>query len=1692
MTTLEDRLKTVEKLLKDKETPVRTIVVRKDPKFPIFRADNKEISAEDWMNDVQEICLENEMSDQEKVTFLREHMHNAVFSEVRCRLRGDDYKNPDKILDIFERIYCSVISIDELNVSLYTRTQGKDETIQEYCRSILDLNQRIFRRDETQALNDGSLKAVFINGIYSDILKQHLKTTKCSGVTISIDDLRERAIEFERDQRKKEKNSSDGQKFKTVESKLLISKESCQDKILKKLEKIEEEISQLKLNQRTDLTTTAHLKSNIIPSTGGQRLQMKPANMTAYTTGRRCFTCNRSNHLAKDCWYNPRPRFSENYGQRNVRPHYGGRGQGVQWPSWRPSMPPPSQFQQNYPPIFESSLNPQTVAWNYGSPISYAPPEQASRIPYNHETCDAVVGYNNGTKPKVTQANCSFKSAKCDMSDNLLNKLVGEIKVSEVVINNVTIKGQLDSGSQVTIMNESAYHSICSVVPIIEIDGLLDIKSSTEHTLPYLGYIDIAMEIFGKRLPSVGVIITKDPKTTHAKENQIRCPILIGTNILDEFPEIYNTQQRQAALNELNGSKVKLCSKQTVILEPDQVLCIPVKINNFKLSCNGKFCIESGVQLNRSKQHLLPIIIPTLCNVKDGTMTVPIYNPNNFNLKLRPGQLVANAFVADVIPPENFSHLEEVEIEESASLEEKTQLGSLLKEFHTVFARNKVDFGFTNLLEHEINLISDKPIKQPYRRIPPSIFAEVRDHIQDLLTAEVIRPSSSPYASPIVVIRKKSGEIRVCCDYRRINAITQPDSFPLPRINEVVDVLKGCKYFTLIDMASGYTQVGVAEKDKHITAFCVPYGLFEYNRMPFGLSNSVATYSRLMTKIFSGDLFFGLLIYLDDLLIYSRTFTEHIQKLRLVLEKLQRFGLKLKPSKCQFLKKTIVYLGHKLSENGVEVDPSKFEAIENWKVPTTVKEVKSFLGFIGFYRRFIKDFSKIAAPLHELTKGELSKRKIDWNAKCQIAFDLLKTNILSKVVLSYVDFSEPFYLEVDACKDGLGAILSQNQDGVRRPIAFASRKLRKGEVPLTEFSSKRLEFLALKWAITEKFKEYFFFQKVYVITDSDPLSYLKTSKTLNSHDVRWAAQLDQFQYEIKYRSAKYNQAADAMSRIVYSSDEDLEEAISREPLSYSNQVKTDTNGDMQVLTFEQLKYYQHLDSNIQEFFYYLDSELSKDDWRTLNSTVKNMLKNREHFHFKKGLLYRKILITPLGEIFQYVVPSNLIKRILLLVHDHFGHQGTSRTFQIAQERYYWVGMKLDIEKHVRNCDRCTRAKSPPRQFITPMKSLEAARPLECIAIDYTLLEKSINGFENVLVITDVYSKFTQAVATPDQTALTTAKVLIREWFSKYGVPLKIHSDQGRSFENDLISQLCKLYNIKKTRTCPYTPRGNAQCERFNRTLHGLLRVLEQKQKRRWTAYLNEVTFIYNCTRHRTTGYSPFYLMFGRTPRTPLENKMQLEEKMPETTIKEFIAEHCQHLEQAYALADKKTRKEKLIRKSYYDRRARELRLTEGCLVYVKDYPKGRHKIQDRYKNIIYKVVRCYEDKNFYGITPADGSSNNIKVINRTELIECPIQMSDNEQVDLKYTSRESENTTSDESSSDEDCEYRLTERILIQPSHSDVESCQSSESDLESDQSSNSDDPSEPERRPLRRSSRINKGLHSNIHNVPRSVIKSD
>ena len=462
---------------------------------------------------------------------------------------------------------------------------------------------------------------------------------------------------------------------------------------------------------------------------------------------------------------------------------------------------------------------------------------------------------------------------------------------------------------------------------------------------------------------------------------------------------------------------------------------------------------------------------------------------------------------------------------------------SLLKEYHDIFLLEKRDMGHTNATKHKIVLKGPvtPPFKERFHRIPPPQLDKVREHLKLMLDAGVIRPSNSPWCNAVVLVRKKDGSLHFCIDFRKLNSLTVKDSHPLPRICETLESLAGAAHYSTFDMNSGFWQVPMDEESKQYTAFTLgSMGLYECESMPFGLCNALPTFQRLMQNCL-GEL--NLTYCLSIWMIFSEMPEEHLQRICVVFDHLREHGLKLKPSKCDVFKSEINYLAHHVSRKGVLPSKKNLESIAQCPPPDTYTKVKSFVGLVGHYRRFIKGFAKIAASLYDLTSGDNKNKKskhVDLSPEAREAFDRLKAACLQAPILAFLDFNKPFLLETDASGKGLGAVLSQKQaDGRYHPIAYASRVMNETE---QRYHSNKQEFLALKWVVTEQFHEYLSpygknRNEFVVRTDNNPLTYIFSSANLDAAGQRWIACLASYNFSLEYQKGKDNTVADFLSQM---------------------------------------------------------------------------------------------------------------------------------------------------------------------------------------------------------------------------------------------------------------------------------------------------------------------------------------------------------------------------------------------------------------------------------------------------------------------------------------------------------------------------------------------------------------------------------
>ena len=603
--------------------------------------------------------------------------------------------------------------------------------------------------------------------------------------------------------------------------------------------------------------------------------------------------------------------------------------------------------------------------------------------------------------------------------------------------------------------------------------------------------------------------------------------------------------------------------------------------------------------------------------------------------------------------------------EADLSAEQEQQFFLLLLSYADVFATTKTDFGRTTRLKHAIHTGDNPPVKQRARRLPPHQKEEVHRLLQDMLAKDVIQTSSSPWASPIVLAKKKDGTSRFCIDYRKLNSITRKDAYPLPRMDDTLDLMSGSKWFSTLDMISGYWQVELEPQDREKTAFCTTEGLFQFNVMPFGLCNAPATFQRLMDLVLSGLLGPTCLVYIDDIVIFGRDFLDHLKGLQSVLQRIREAGMKVKPSKCTLLRKQVTFLGHVVSEKGIATDPQKTAKVANWPVPTSTREVQQFLGLANYYRRFIKGFAQIAKPLHKLTEHAIVFK---WSNDCQEAFEELRRRLITAPVLAYPNYSKPFILDTDASNIGIGAVLSQlGEDGLEHVIGYTSRLLTK---PERRYCVTRKELLAVV-VFTQQFRPYLLGEKFLLRTDHHSLKWLQNFKEPEGQLARWLEKLQQFQFEIVHRPGIKHGNADALSRIPCRQcgrEDHHKERASILSVEHTSQPLAGSDRNKMMLA-------QQDDPSIRPV---LDAKSnsqkpSPDLIKGLSLTSRRLFLLWDQLCLDHGLLCRNYENgNGIQSHLQIVVPKKLQPEVLQEIHGGVlgGHLGEDKTMSKLKQRFY--------------------------------------------------------------------------------------------------------------------------------------------------------------------------------------------------------------------------------------------------------------------------------------------------------------------------------------------------------------------------------------------------------------------------------------
>ncbi len=812
--------------------------------------------------------------------------------------------------------------------------------------------------------------------------------------------------------------------------------------------------------------------------------------------------------------------------------------------------------------------------------------------------------------------------------------------------------------------------------------------------------------------------------------------------------------------------------------------------------------------------------------------------------------------------------------------EESKQLHSLLLEFADIFSEGPHDLGRTDLVKHQINTGGATPIRQPPRRLPFAKREEAVKSVNEMYEQGIIEPAAGPWCSPVVLVKKKDGGMRFCIDYRKLNDVTHKDSYPLPRIDDSVEALAGARWFSALDLKSGYWQVEMDETDKEKTAFSIGSGLWQFTVMPFGLSNAPATFERLMEQVLAGLPLTTALVYLDDVLVAGRSFSEHLTHLHAVLQRFREASLKLNPKKCFLFQLQVKYLGHVVSQQGISTDPDKVQAIKTWATPTSAKEVRSFVGLCSYYRRFIATFSDRSQPLVRCAE----ESPFTWTPEADAAFQDLKRALTEAPVLGYPTMDDQFVVDTDASLTGVGAVLSQLQDGHEKVISYYSSSLSKAE---RNYCTTRRELLAIIKAV-RRFHPYLYGRSFLLRTDHAALRWLLNFRCSEGQTARWLEELQQYDFKVEHRPGARHVNADALSRrpcmdsgCKYCAKLETKEKLQRqdhggcECVSYHT--TADTTGVVKTWSQEELRQAQKGDTDIQPVVRWKEEGEARPPWQVVapySETTKAYWSQWESLLLESGVLYR-LWETPAGErsIKQLVVPKEI--RMELLQHLHSsptaGHLGVNKTLGRVRERFYWVQCSKDVRTFCRNCDLCSSRRGPKSKPRAPLEKYNVGAPMERLAIDVLgPLPTSEAGNKYLLIAADYFTKWVEAYPLPCQEAVVVAEALVNNFVCRFGVPLIIHSDQGRNFESQVFTEMCRLLGVNKTRTTPLHPQSDGMVERFNRTIEDQLSKFVDSNQRDWDTHIPLLLMAYRTAIHETTGCSPAQLMMGRDLRLPID------------------------------------------------------------------------------------------------------------------------------------------------------------------------------------------------------------------------------
>lgn len=896
-----------------------------------------------------------------------------------------------------------------------------------------------------------------------------------------------------------------------------------------------------------------------------------------------------------------------------------------------------------------------------------------------------------------------------------------------------------------------------------------------------------------------------------------------------------------------------------------------------------------------------------------------------------------------------------------------------------------------NFYEQHLNLKDTEQVYTRNYRQPQAYKSEIASQVQQLFDNDLIEISTSNFNSPLLLVPKKhtdgSSGFRLVVDYRKLNRKLIPDRFPLPRIEDIFDSLGKAKYFSIMDLQAGYHQIPLHENSRKYTAFSTDSGMYQWRVLPFGISVAPSSFSRMMALAFSKLSPEHCFSYMDDLIVIGFSEKDHINKLRKVFETCRRFNLKLNPSKCNFFRTEVGFLGHKCTNNGLKPDPNKLHAVENYPRPRDKDSVRRFVAFANYYRRFVQNFAGITRPLTQLTRKRV---EFLWTDKCENAFQTLKRCLLSTPILKYPDFTKEFKIIVDASDFACGAVLTQEYDGMDMPIAFISRSFKKGELNKPPIEK---ELLGVHFAITT-FRPYVYGRHFTVKTDHKPLIYLYNLKNPSSRLSRLRLDLEEYDFEIQYIKGKDNIIADALSRITIDDIKNLygDKTILAVTRSMSKPIQDTpipktvpiSNQSKNVLVFEDLSIGyskkiprivtrilfsdQKIVKNISIKAYRAHKLLFSIRLENENVTMKSIFSEMQRA--ANSLNLKQLQITKDDQMFQLCTLENFIlfgnkelknlkisiielpktvtdsaekMQIVKFMHEdplYGGHTGQKKMYEKIRKNFFWRNMTKDIGAYVRNCQKCLlnkpRTATKEKLIITPTP----IRPFDVVIID-TIGKLPRSDFGHCYAITMIceLTKYLIAVPVANKDATTVARAIYEHLILKFGCPKNIRTDRGTEFKNQVVKELCALMKIDHDFSTAYHHETLGTIERSHRTFNEYVRsYLNDGQ---WDVLLQNFVFCYNVSPHGAfeDKYSPFELVFARKCNFPYDllTKMQ-----PLYNHDNFVQVTQKTLQIAYEKARKLIEKMKESNKKFADRSSNPININVNDKVLVRKEPYDKH------------------------------------------------------------------------------------------------------------------------------------------------------